>query len=360
EVARMDRNGHHRPVASISDSPERQFRSVSRELDAALWRLILRPSTGTLGVLQIGAVVELMPNVYIQAVRLMHKQPYDRYVRLWCVVPTEDGEAEERTLLCFYTQGFPDPQFTQTRPGMDLNLAWWEAVRGRLEEIAVELGAQADLQALEGELKGVLGLPRATGGLAPSTTYPPAQRSGAQAIPLSHEVRRSELVTHEASVLFDELKRERDEALTSRDEIDAQLAKLYFAAYPYMRQALKHLAEVDLGELIAKWAREGCPTPHVESEGASTEAIPEQRLLPPAATAASTPDGAWALALQLESVQALVRERTRMLERLCELSGGHQPVTRRDGATGRPQTVCERCGAQLFHRDSDARDGWVN
>jgi len=70
-----------------------------------------------------------MPNVYIQAVRLMHKQPYDRYVRLWCVLPDEDGELQERTLLCFYTQGFPDPQFTQTRPGMDLNLAWWEAVR---------------------------------------------------------------------------------------------------------------------------------------------------------------------------------------------------------------------------------------
>ncbi len=358
----MDMNGHLHPASSVPGSPEGQFRAVSRELDAALWRLLLRPSTGTLGVLQIGAVVELMPNVYIQSVRLMHKQPYDRYVRLWCVVPDEDGELQERTLLCFYTQGFPDPQFTQTRPGMDLNLAWWEAVHGRLEEIAAELGAQADLQALEGELKGLFGLPRATGGPAPAPApqYSSAQRSGAQAVPLSHEVRRGEMVTHEALVLFDELKRERDEALMRRDEIDAQLSKLYFAAYPYMRQALTHLTEVDVGELISKWAREGCPTPQAESEGASIAVVSEQHLLPPAASLPSTPEGAWALALQLESVQSLVRERTRMLERLCELSGGHQPVTRRNGPTGRPQTVCDRCDMHLFNRDSDVRDGWVN
>lgn len=354
-------DGRLRPTLPVSDSPEGQFRAVSRELDAALWRLLLRPSTGALSVLQIGTVVELMPNVYIQAVRLMHKQPYDRYVRLWCVLPDEDGELQERTLLCFYTQGFPDPQFTQTRPGMDLNLAWWEAVRGRLQEIAMELGAQADVQALEGELKGMFGLPRTTGAPAPSyPTAPAAQRSGAHAIPLSHEVRRGDLVTHEVSVLFDELKRERDEAVRNRDELDAQLAKLYFAAYPYMRQALKQLAEVDLGELIAKWAREGCPTPQIDGEGASVEAVSEQHLLPPAASSVTTPEGAWALALQLESVQALVRERTRMLEHLCELSGGHQPVTRRNGATGRPQTVCDRCDTQLFHRDSDTRDGWIN
>lgn len=355
-------NGRLRPTLPVSDSPEGQFRAVSRELDAALWRLLLRPSTGALSILQIGAVVELMPNVYIQAVRLMHKQPYDRYVRLWCVLPDEDGELQERTLLCFYTQNFPDPQFTQTRPGMDLNLAWWEAVRGRLQEIALEMGAQADVQALEGELKGMFGLPHTTG--APASAYsttPAPQRSGTHAIPLSHEVRRGDMVTHEVSLLFDELRRERNEALKNRDEIDAQLAKLYFDAYPYMRQALKQLTEVDLGELIAKWAREGCPTPQVEGEGVSMETASERLLLPPAATtAASTTAGAWALALQLESVQALVRERTRMLEHLCELSGGHQPVTRRNGATGRPQTVCDRCDAQLFNRDSDVRDGWVN
>src|SRR6185437_12378440 len=219
-------NGRFPSTRSGADPHTRQFREVSQELDDVLWKLLLRPSPSTLGVLQLGATVELMPNVYVQTVRLMHKHPYDRYIRLWCVVPTEDGELEERTLLCFYTQGFPDPQFTQTRPGMDLNLAWWEAVRGRLEEIAVELGAQAELRGLEGELRGALGLPRATGGPAPAAAYPPAQRSGTHAVPLSHEVRHGEVVTHEASMLFDELKRERDEALTSRDELDAQLAKL--------------------------------------------------------------------------------------------------------------------------------------
>ena len=49
-----------------------------------------------------------------------------------------------------------------------------------------------------------------------------------------------------------------------------------------------------------------------------------------------------------------------MLERLCELSGGHQPVHAGDGPTGRPQTVCDRCDMHLFNRDSDVRDGWVN
>ena len=219
----MTMNEHLRPMAPISNSPEGQFRAVSRELDAALWRLLLRPSTGTLGVLQIGAVVELMPNVYIQAVRLMHKQPYDRYVRLWCVVPTEDGDLEERTLLCFYTQGFPDPQFTQTRPGMDLNLAWWEAVRGRLEEIAVELGAQAELQGLEGELRALSASRARRAAPAPASAISTRATVGTQAVPLSHEVRHGEVVTHEASMLFDELKRERDEALTSATSLTRSL-----------------------------------------------------------------------------------------------------------------------------------------
>src|SRR6185437_5228583 len=150
-------NGRFPSTRSGADPHTRQFREVSQELDDVLWKLLLRPSPSTLGVLQLGATVELMPNVYVQTVRLMHKHPYDRYIRLWCVVPTESGELDERTLLCFYTQGFPDPQFTQARPGMDMNLAWWDAVRMRLAEVASELGMQAGLEGTSP------GLPRASG-----------------------------------------------------------------------------------------------------------------------------------------------------------------------------------------------------
>src|SRR5262249_36110593 len=136
-----------RPLPLGAASPERRFRAVAHELEETLWRLLLRPSASVLGrasvlhVLQLGAVMELMPNVYVQVVRLAHRKPHDHYLRLWCVVPTGEGdEVEERTLLCFYTPGFPDPQFTQLRAGMDLNLAWWDAVRVRLSELAVALG----------------------------------------------------------------------------------------------------------------------------------------------------------------------------------------------------------------------------
>jgi hypothetical protein len=354
----MDMNGRFPSTRSGADPHERQFREVSQELDAALWNLLLRPSTSTLGVLQLGATVELMPNVYVQAVRLMHKHPYDRYIRLWCVVPTESGELDERTLLCFYTQGFPDPQFTQARPGMDMNMAWWDAVRLRLAEVASELGMQAELEGLENAPPG---LPRASGGPAPAnayTTMPPAPTRYATPAPHAspQDARRAEILANQAMALFEEVKRTRDEALARRDEIDQRLAKLYFAAYPYMRQALKHLTEVDLGEQIARWAREGCPAPRPEASDIP-DANQEQ---PPVAESASGVEGAWALALEIEGTQALIRERTRMLERLCELSGGHEPLQRRDGATGRLQTVCERCDTQLFQRDPDARDGWVN
>jgi hypothetical protein len=359
----MDTNGRFPSTRSGADLHERRFREVSQELDAALWNLLLRPTTSTLGVLQLGATIELMPNVYVQAVRLMHKHPYDRYIRLWCVVPTESGELDERTLLCFYTQGFPDPQFTQARPGMDMNLAWWDAVRIRLAEVASELGMQAELEEPENVPPG---LPRPPGGPAPANAYammPPAPARHATPSPHTpaQDGRHAQILASQTMALFEDVKRTRDEALARRDEIDQQLAKLYFTAYPYMRQALKHLTEVDLGEQIARWAREGCPAPQSEAKDKdSPDANQEQAPMAEMAESASGVEGAWALALELEGTQSLIRERTRVLGQLCELSGGHEPSQRRDGATGRLQTVCERCAMQLFQRDPDVRDGWIN
>src|SRR5262249_40961765 len=185
------------------NSPEGQFHTISRELEEALWRLLLRPTASVLHVLQLGAVIELMPNVYIQVVRLTHRQPHDRYLRLWCVVPIGTGdEVEERTLLCFYTPGFPDPQCTQLRAGMDLNLAWWEALRTRLDELAVELAVQPEVQASNGDPRTALGPP---GGVT-------AHESTAQQPPTPLEGRQLEQVTRQATVLFEETKRARDAA----------------------------------------------------------------------------------------------------------------------------------------------------
>jgi hypothetical protein len=254
---------------------------------------------------------------------------------------------------------------------MDMNLAWWDAVRIRLAEVASELGMQAGLEEPENAPPS---LPRASGGPASANAYatmPPAPAGHATPPPPhtpAQNARRAEILANQTMALFKDVKRTRDEALARRDDIDQQLAKLYFTAYPYMRQALKRLTEVDLGEQVARWAREGCPAPRPEAKDKdSPDANPDANQEQPSraemaemAESASRVEGAWALALELEGAQALIRERTRMLEQLCELSGGHEPSQRRDGATGRLRTVCERCDMQLFQREPDVRDGWVN
>src|SRR5690348_3531717 len=130
-VRRLPANGE------VRDRQQR-FLAVSGELERQVWDLLLGPMAGRLRILQLGAVVEIMPSVYVQALRLDREEAPDRYIRLWYAVPTPDGGTEERTLLCFYTPGFPDPQYAQLRPGMDLNSAWWDAVRERLAALAAE------------------------------------------------------------------------------------------------------------------------------------------------------------------------------------------------------------------------------
>jgi hypothetical protein len=363
---------------------ERQFRAVARELEQAIWRLLLRPSVGAARVLQMGAVVELMPNVFVQAVRLAQEEAADRYVRVWCVVPAGDGDSEERTLLCFYTPGFPDPQYTQIRPGMDLNLAWWDAVRVRLAEIADEIGMGRELGSPAGgkdmlpapalgaddsALTAGPAPPAAASATAATTAASPLHSAegpnGATAPPAEDDPRSKEVVLREALVLFRDAKRARDESYARRDQTEQRLTEMYFARYPYMRQATQHATELSVGALIERWVREGCPTPQqpgTQTSGDGPEPGPdtngEQRDGPsPSPSPSPSP---WPLALELESAKAVIAEQTRLLERLCELSGGHAPLPKRDTTTGRLVTVCERCDAQLAARAPSERDRWLN
>ncbi len=352
---------------------ERQFRAVARELEQAIWRLLLRPSVGAARVLQMGAVVELMPNVFVQAVRLAQEESADRYVRVWCVVPAGDGEQDERTLLCFYTPGFPDPQYTQIRPGMDLNLAWWDAVRVRLAEIADEIGMGVEIASPAGGNDMLPAPDSATqdGALATGPAPPVGSATTTAALPLfatdrpngattpaaEGDPRSKEVVLREALVLFRDAKRARDKSYVRRDQAEQRLTKLYFTRYPYMRQATQHATELSVGALIERWAREGCPMPQQHSaQIAGAESEPE----PDTNGEQQEDPSPWPLALELESVNAVIAEQTRLLERLCELSGGHSPLPRRDTATGRLVTVCERCDAQLATRAPSERDRWLN
>src|SRR5262249_35354825 len=135
----------------------------------------------------------------------------------------------------------------------------------------------------------------------------------------------------------------------------------------FMREAVKHAHELSVAALVSKWVQQGCPAPEPPE--------PPEPLVPLVMTA--TPEGLdaaaaaqptlateteppWPLAIELERVQGLIQERTRLLERLCELSGGHQPLPRRDAASGRLYTVCERCDAQLYLRVPEQGEAWVN
>src|SRR5689334_8763697 len=132
----------------VDRSPEQQLYAISGELERLVWRLTLQAASQQFSpdlfrVLQLATVVELPPNVYIQSIRIASYKPLDRYLHAWYLAPTpgENGEDawEERSLLRFHTPTFPDPQFTQYRPGMNLNLAWWESVRERLQALTSEM-----------------------------------------------------------------------------------------------------------------------------------------------------------------------------------------------------------------------------
>ncbi len=345
---------------------QQRFLAVSGELERQVWDLLLGPMTGRLHILQLGAVVEIMPGVYVQALRLDRAEAPDRYIRLWYAVPTPDGGTEERTLLCFYTPGFPDPQYAQLRPGMDLNSAWWEAVRERLATLAAEQPEPWQLNEPGAEPWELPPAPRwqsagqhgerppATG--APAhipPTSPPFEPDTATS---SHQARVHLTLLQQNQFLFEEYKRLREEAYRERDTLERQLREAYFALYPFMRQAVQHATEIDVGRTVARWAEQGCPPP---AEAPMERPASGGQQTPHAQAAPTDEPRPWELALQLARAEARVRERRDTLEQLCELAGGHQPLPKRDPETGKLRTVCERCDAQLYNRAPDIGEGWV-
>ena len=141
------RRGDDASVPAVQ-SPEQVYRQTTGELERLVWDLLLRPTPpdDQFRVLQLGAVIELMPGVLVQLVRLTYNRPFDRYVRVWFQSDGVDGEPQEVDLLTFYTQDFPDATFTSHRLGMNMNAAWWDVVRQRLLQLRELLEASGELR----------------------------------------------------------------------------------------------------------------------------------------------------------------------------------------------------------------------
>jgi hypothetical protein len=358
----MDNDEGRSQMAHPGDqSPEQQLYTISGELERLVWRLTLQAASQQFSpdlfrVLQLATVVELPPNVYIQSIRIASYKPLDRYLHVWCLAPTqgENGEEawEERTLLRFHTPAFPDPQFTQHRPGMDLNLAWWETVRERL-------------QALTGEMQNASGA-SASGALSAQATWQgvgdepyrtPARREQLQAV----AGRAGQRLQHAPSALapteqlFQDYLLLREQAFEQRDTVYRQLKEAYFAAHPAERATAKHVSEEEVANTIRAWVAQGCSVPSIAPSSSQADQA-DQRENAQMALEERAP---WPLALELERLQTAAQERSRTLERLCEAQpGGHQIETARD-ASGVPRTICSRCGASLSNRAPDAREGWL-
>jgi hypothetical protein len=337
-------------------SHERQLYAIAGELERLVWRLTLQAaasqqfSPDLFRVLQLGTVVELPPNVYIQSIRIASRNPLDRYLHVWCLAPTAEGNEEdaweERTLLRFHTPAFPDPQFTQYRPGMDLNPDWWETVRERLQALTSELestdgGASAANAATTqppwpgvGDERQHLPIPR-------DELQAAAGRAGRR-LQYGHQHAPSALSPTEQ--LFQDYLLLREQAFEQRDTAYRQLQEAYFAAFPHEGTAAKRASEEEIADMIRGWIAQGCPVPPAASSDAQV---------------AQAEHAPWPLAMELERLQTAAQERSRILERLCEAQpDGHQIDVARD-ASGASRTICSRCGASLSRRAPDAREAWL-
>jgi hypothetical protein len=346
----------------VNRSPEQQLYAISGELERLVWRLTLQAASQQFSpdlfrVLQLATVVELPPNVYIQSIRIASYKPLDRYLHAWCVVPTpgahEEDAWEERTLLRFHTAAFPDPQFTQHRPGMDLNLAWWETVRERLLALTSEMENSASSTTAQTPWPGV-------GDEHPQSTI---QRDQLQAAAgrAGRRLQHAPSALSPTEQLFQDYLLLREQAFEQRDTVYRRLQESYFASYPHERATAKHVSEEETADTIRAWISQGCPVPAVAPSGSqdsqdSQDSQADQREDAQTALGEHTP---WPLAMELEQLQTAAQERSRLLERLCEAQpGGHQIEAARD-ASGAPRTVCSRCGASLSRRAPDAREQWL-
>jgi hypothetical protein len=329
-------------------SPERQLYAISGELERLVWRLTLQAASQPFSpdlfrVLQLATVVELPPNVYIQSIRIASYKPLDRYLHVWYLVPPPGGNEEdvweERTLLRFHTPAFPDPQFTQHRPGMDLNLAWWETVRERLRALTSEMENADAATTIRTPWSGV-GDDETAAPMRRDQRHAAAGRAG-------RLLQHSPSALSPAEQLFQDYLLLREQAFEQRDAVYRRLQEAYFASHPQERATAKQLSEEETASMIRAWMTQGCPVPPAEPPSAQ------------ASRADQRGDAPWPLALELEQLQTAAQERSRMLERLCEAQpGGHQIEATRD-ESGVPRTICSRCGASLSRRAPDAREEWL-
>jgi hypothetical protein len=348
-------------MAHPADRPhEQQLYAIAGELERLVWRLTLQAASQQFSpdlfrVLQLATVVELPPNVYIQSIRIASYKPLDRYLRVWCLAPTAAGSEEEaweeRTLLRFHTPAFPDPQFTQHRPGMDLNLAWWQTVHERLQ------GLTGDMENASGaSVSGAMRTQASWQGVGDDPPRAPIQRDQQQAAGRAgRRLQHAPSALSPIEQLFQDYLLLRDQAFAQHDTVYRQLQETYFASYPQERATAKRVSQEEIDGMIRMWIFQGCPVPPTTPlEGQGDQAA--SRETAPAALDERAP---WTLALELERLQTAAQERSRLLERLCEAQpGGHQIETARD-ASGVPRTVCSRCGASLSSRAPDAREEWL-
>ena len=411
--------------ALLANAPhEVIFEFIAAELERLAWQFILWPPTesglqATPTIREIGAFLEVIPDVYLHSVQRIGDEGVDRFIRLWCQIHHPDGTSEERQLFCSVSDNYPGPESAEYRSGMDTGLDWWFDIRAHfLSALAArrtrrplaspegagvaqssdtrvitasalqsgqplsaddvqQLLAQGDM----GDLNAFLtrhraarptGAPSQRGVTSPPHAAPTA-RSSAGPIPgadpratsgVHSTVSMRELAESQRrlELLFADWKKLREQAYAQRDALTSQLREVYFVLYPVMREAAKVTSALMVEQAIEVWIEQGCPPPKEEitpvlPPGVTPETLPHdsgrERLI------AEATEQARKLAIELERTKTQVQERSRMIERTCELLGGHKSRVVRDVETGAPYTVCEQCDARLHAQAPTTDDDWT-
>jgi hypothetical protein len=408
------------------------YHHVVNELEQLIWQFILWPSAArtsqhTPRLLEIAAIVEILPNVYVHSTQIKGEgNGVDHFLRVWGTIRHPDGSVTDRDLLVSRSDTYPDQDIVAMREGMDRNLTWYDEVESHLsrtltrrtqEQLAKiaqidgvaallpppddpetnkmqQLLAQGEIAELllliTQRLAGAYVAPGSTArstsssggafgfadpslftnfsglGAAPSssrhfTTSESEKPDNAGVTPL--EVRVLVDMRRQTEVIFTDWHRKRADAYQRRDELARDLRQLYFSLYPYMEQAARHTA-VDLEQALAAWIREGCPAPTDQvlpalPPGISADEVtwedPEQR----AKRIQTAVEKARLLAQEFERKKAQISELSAILERLCEVVGGHASHVERD-TTGAAITRCLRCGARMDAHPPETSDSWVH
>jgi hypothetical protein len=316
------------------------FEQVVNDLERLVWQYILWPTAprnrrDTPRIQQIGAIVEVIPNVFVHSTQLMKEDGngVDRFLKLWANIQHRTGEIEELRLLEFHTKTYPDKEIRDSSQGMEHKIEWWQDVQQELsnalthrveqqitvlsqiegasallpapmEEMQRLLadGAVGELWLLFSETLGTLSSnsPRSRrnsgwnrnntagqfgttefGGITSGTSAAGTNSVDGQATPIVEmdqlEARVLVDLRNQVERTFDDWRQQREAAYKKRDELGLQLRKLYFALYPYMELAARQSSALDIERALDEWVRRGCPPP----QGGQEEMA---KLLPPGVT----------------------------------------------------------------------------